>query len=56
MIKVSYLLNIHGENLSQGNLKNYQRWLWKQFEDNYNRTLIIVRSNLGKEFAFYIPY
>ncbi len=50
------LLRLHGEDLEQGNLENHQRWLWQQFEGNYNGTLIIVRSNFGKEFAFYIPH
>ncbi len=57
MIKVSRLLLIHGEDLNKGNLENHQRWLWQQFsEGNYNSFFIIVRSNFGKEFAFYIPH
>ena len=30
--------------------------LWQEFVGNYNGFLIIVRSNFGKEFAFYIPH
>ena len=57
MIKVSRLLRLDGEDLEQGNLKNHQRQLWQQFsEGNYNEFLIILRSDLGKEFAYYIPH
>ena len=56
-IKVSRLLQLHGEDLTQGNLYNHQRWLWRKFsEGNYIGFLIILRSNHGKEFAFYIPH
>ena len=56
MIKVSRLLTLNGEDLCKDNLENHQRWLWQQFKGNYNGFLIIVRSNFGKEFAFYIPH
>ena len=48
------LLGLCEEDLSQGNLKNEQRYLWSLTECNFNGTLIIVRSNFGKAFAFYI--
>jgi hypothetical protein len=56
MIKVSRLYRLNKEDLEQGNLYNHQRYLWQLFEGNYNGFLIILRSNFGKEFAFYIPH
>ena len=56
MIKISRLIKLHGEDLLYGNLEDLQKWLWQQFEGKYDGTLIIVRTNFGKEFAFYIPY
>ena len=53
--KVLRLLILGGEDLSQGNLKTHQRMLWEQFKDNYNGTIVIVKTNFGKEFAFFIP-
>ena len=29
--------------------------LFQQFQDGYDATILIVRSNFGKEFAFFIP-
>ncbi len=52
---LSCLLRLHKEDLERCNLKKHQRWLWKQFEGNYNGFLIILKSNFGKVFAFYIP-
>ena len=49
------LLELDEKDLSQGNLYIHQENLWRQFEDGYDGTLIIIRSNFGKEFAFYIP-
>ena len=56
MVGFVCLLSLDRVDLEHGNLKKHQKWLWKQFEGNYNGTLIIVRSEFGKEFAFYIPY
>ena len=50
------LLRLHGEDLSEGNLKNHQRLLWEKFEGNYDGTIVIIRSNFGKELIFYIPH
>ena len=29
--------------------------MWKDFEDDYNGTIIIVKSNYGKEFVYFMP-
>ncbi len=55
MRKISRLLTLDSKDLIKGNLKIYQQQLWKQFKDNYNGTLVIVRSNYGKDFAFFVP-
>ena len=55
MIKVLRFLSLNEEDLTEVNLKNQQIWLSEQFKRNYNGFLIIVKSNFGKEFAFYIP-
>ena len=57
MINVSRLLRLNKEDLEESKeLYDHQRWLWQQFsEGNYNGTLIIIRSNFGKRFAFYLP-
>ncbi len=57
MIKVSRLHRLNKEDLESGKfLNDHQRWLREQFECNYDGFLIIIRSNFGKEFAFYIPH
>ena len=50
------LVKLREEDLRQGNLKNHKRQLCQQFESIYDEFLIIVRSDSGKEFAFYIPH
>ena len=56
MIKISRLLRLNKEDLENGKfLNDHQRWLKQQFECNYDGTLVIVRSDFDKEFAFYIP-
>ena len=54
MKRVSCLLRLGGEDLLQGNLKTHQIKLWKDFESGYNGTILILRSNVGKELVFYI--
>ena len=49
------LLRLNMKNLKINNLENYQKKLWKDFEDDYNGTIIIVKSNYNKEFAYFIP-
>lgn len=49
------LLRLNQQNLNKGNLENYQKKLWKDFEDDYNGTIVIVRSNFDKEFAYFMP-
>ena len=53
--QISWLLKLDEEDLKQGNLRTHQKSLWKNFEDGFNGTLLIIRSNFAKEFAFYIP-
>jgi len=48
------LLRLNMKNLNINTLKNYQKKLWKDFEDDYNGTIIIVKSNYKKEFAYFI--
>ena len=55
MREFTCLLRLYDEDLDQVNFLNHQRQLWKDFEKGYNGTLVIVRSDFGKEFAFYIP-
>ena len=54
MGQVSRLLRLTEEDLIQPNLKTHQKYLWEQFKDGYKATLFIVRTNFGKDFAFYI--
>ena len=56
MREFSRLLKLNEEDLIEGNLKKHQKKLWKDYKDGYKATLVIIRSNHGKEFAFYIPY
>ena len=49
------LLGLDGEDLKEGNLKTHQKTLWKDFENEFNATFLIVKSDFDKEFAFYIP-
>ena len=49
------LLRLNEEDLNEGNLKEFQKDLWKDFCNNYNGTIIIIRSDFGKNFAFFIP-
>ena len=51
---ISCLLQLDGKDLIQSNLKTRQKKLWKDFKDGFNATLIILRSNHGKKFAFYL--
>jgi hypothetical protein len=48
------LIRLHEEDLSQGDLTNHQRQLFEQFEKGYDGTLVIVRSNFGKDLVLYI--
>ena len=54
MREFTCLLRLHGEDLCQGDLTNHQRQLWKQFEKGYNGTLVIVKTNLGKDLVLYV--
>ena len=54
MRQVSRLLKLTEEDLIQPNLKSHQKYLWDQFKDGYKGTLVIVRTNFGKDFVFYI--
>ena len=47
------LLKLNQQTLNQGNLKDYTKKLWKDFENNYNNTMIIIKSNFDKEFVFF---
>ncbi len=48
------MLSLSEQNLNSGRLKQERDKLHKEFY-GYNATLIIIRSNFGKEFAFFIP-
>ena len=56
MSEVKCLLILNEQSLKSGNLKNEQTQLRQDFLDHgYTTILLIIRSNYGKEFAFYIP-
>ena len=50
------LLQLDEEDLSQRYLWIHQKNLWKQFKNGYSETLVIIKTNFGKEFAFFIPH
>ena len=57
MIKVSRLLTLHEEDLNFDDLWNRQRQFEKLNGGIYSDgNLMIVRSDLNKEFAFYISF
>ena len=49
-------LRLNEQHLSEGSIKEYQTQLFKDFSDDYNGTIIIVRSNHYKEFVFFMPH
>ena len=49
------LLRVDEEDLNKGNLEIHKKKLWEEFKDDFKATLVIVRSNMKKEFAFFIP-
>ncbi len=53
--KLSCLLRLDEEDLSISDLQFHQKKLWKDFENGFIATLVIIRSNFGKKFAFFIP-
>ena len=53
--KVRCLLSLNKQNLKEGSLQNFQTKLWEDFSCSYNATLVIIRSNFNKKFAFFFP-
>ena len=47
MSNLNCLLRLNDEDLSKGNLKEFQEKLWKAFEDYQNYTIVIVRSDMN---------
>ena len=55
-MKVQNLLRLNNEILSKGNLYNYQKRLWDDSQqEDFNGTIVIIRSKLNKKFGYFIP-
>ena len=55
-MKVQNLLRLNNEILSKGNLYNYQKRLWDDSQqEDFNGTIVIIRSKLNKKYAYFIP-
>lgn len=54
--KVKCLLRLNEENLKHNSVHEFETKLWLNFKDDYQGILIIIKSNMGKDFAFYIPH
>ena len=48
------LLRLSRQNLISGNLREFQKEVWKEFEE-YSGTIVIIRSDFDKNSAFFIP-
>ena len=48
------MLRLNEEDLGTGNLLLYQNKLFEDFSDDYNGTIIILKSDCDKEFGFFI--
>ena len=53
--QIKCLLQLNEVDLSKHHIKRQVKKLWLNFNDDWNATLGVVRSNYGKEFAFLIP-
>ena len=51
---IKCLGRLNKDQLKGGNLQEFQKKLWKDFQDDYNATFVIVRSNMDKKFGFFI--
>ena len=50
------MLRLTEENLKEGDLEDFQEKLFEDFEcSSYKGTIFVIRSNFGKEFAFFKP-
>lgn len=49
-------MRLNNQKLEQGSLHEYQTTLAENFWDDYQAMLIIIRSNFGKYFAFFVPH
>ena len=51
----SCLLRLRGEDRINRYLERHYEKLKEIFKNGFDSTLIIIKSNFGKEFAFYMP-
>jgi len=54
--KVNCLLRLQQQKLSKGNLKDYQTDLHNNLSQIYNGILVIIKTNFGKEIAFFSEF